>query len=144
MSKRIKAATVDVGLRVKEPMRARIERSAKGRGVSMNAEINARLEATFTKEELFDRFFGGPEMRQMANHWAAAFAHGAGQYSGGQFDSQKDTDPSTDNYRAGALAVVHALMVGMPAETATLFIAQVQQRFISRVVNAQLRAKGEL
>jgi hypothetical protein len=28
--------------------------------------------------------------------------------------------------------------------TATLFIAQVQQRFISRVVNAQLRAKGEL
>ena len=90
MSKRTRAATVDIGLRVKEPMRARIERSAKDRGVSMNAEINDRLETTFTKEELFDRFFGGPEIRRMANLWAAAFGHGARQVSkGGRTRSER-------------------------------------------------------
>jgi hypothetical protein len=137
MSKRTKTATVDVGLRVKEPMRARIERSAKDRGVSMNGEIVARLEATFSGEELFDKFFGGPEMRQMANLWAANFAQGARRGEGRQFD------PETESYREGALAVLQALMVGMSTDAAALFLASAKSRFLARATNAQRRAKGE-
>ena len=142
MSKRTKTAIADFTLRLREPQRARIERSAKDKGVSMNAEINDRVEASFTKEELFDKFFGGPEMRQLANLWAANFAHSLQLSAGRKFDSQKD-DPSTASYRAGALAVVQALMEGMSPEAGRVFLQSAENQFVARNVNAQRRAKGE-
>jgi hypothetical protein len=117
----------------------------------MNAEITNRLDTAYTKEELFDRFFGGPEMRRMATLWAAAFAQGAklGAYlqHGAPFDSPLDqkeiTDPTTMSYREGALAVVKALMMGMPTDIAALFIESLKGRFVSDVINTRRRAKGE-
>lgn len=139
MSKRAKTAVADFTLRLREPMRARIERSAKARSASMNGEIVARLEATFSKEELFDKFFGGPEMRQMATMWAASFAHSLQLSAGRKFDSQKDT-PNTDNYRAGALAVVRALMEGMSPAVGRRFLQSAESRFFTREINAQHKA----
>jgi hypothetical protein len=36
-------ATVDIKIRMKEPLRAEIEKSAKDKGISMNAEMINRL-----------------------------------------------------------------------------------------------------
>ena len=38
------SATVQLKIRVKEPLRAAIEKYREGRGVTMNAAINDRLE----------------------------------------------------------------------------------------------------
>ena len=102
----------------------------------MNGEIVDRLEASFTRQELFDKFFGGPEMRQLANLWAANFAQGAQRGDGDRFDL------STASYREGALAVLQSLMVGMPDDAAALFLASAKSRFLARAVNAQLKARG--
>lgn len=51
MSKRKQSATVDLKLRVKEPLRADIERDARRRGISMNAEMVRRLEQTTQRAE---------------------------------------------------------------------------------------------
>ena len=37
---------------MKEPLRAQIERAAKKNGVSMNAEINSRLEQSFAEQNM--------------------------------------------------------------------------------------------
>jgi hypothetical protein len=47
MPKRKDAATVQVGLRIREPLRAQIERDAAALGVSMNALMADRLERSF-------------------------------------------------------------------------------------------------
>lgn len=59
MARRKKSATVQLAARMKEPLRARLERAAKARGVSMNAELNRRLEESLTKEEAQIAEFGG-------------------------------------------------------------------------------------
>jgi Arc-like DNA binding domain len=151
MTKRPRAATVDIGLRVKEPVRARIERAAKDNGVSMNTEINGRLDSSFTKEDIIDRMFGGPEMRRMAMLWAAVFSHGArlGAYMehGGKVDREVDpkefTNPTTTSYQRGADAVVDTLMKGMPSETKKLFIQSLIGRAVTDEINERRRAKGE-
>src|SRR5262245_3942187 len=124
MTKRSKAATVDIGLRVKEPVRARIERAAKDSGVSMNAAMNNRVDSSFTRQAVVDRMFGGPEMRRMAMQWAASFydgaRHGAYMEHGGKFDRALDpkefTNPTTTSYQQGAHAVVDSLLKGMSSE----------------------------
>jgi hypothetical protein len=151
MTRRPKAATVDIGLRVKEPMRARIERESKQRGVSMNAEITDRLETSFTREDSFDRFFGGPEMRQMATLWAAAFVQGAkfGAYTGHRtsldkpLDKKEITNPKSKIYQQGALAVLQALTIGMPTDDVALLVESFKGRFMTDLVNERRRAKGE-
>jgi hypothetical protein len=71
MAKRSRKAVVEVGLRVREPLRAKVEKAAKARGVSMNAEMVARLERSFATEEVW----GGPEMLRVAELMAGAFYH---------------------------------------------------------------------
>ena len=51
---RDESETVQVGLRLKEPLRAAIEEAARRRGMSMNAEIVCRLERSFERRELVD------------------------------------------------------------------------------------------
>lgn len=52
MADRDQTATVDLKVRMKEPLRERIEAAARTRGVSMNAEAVARLEESFRDESL--------------------------------------------------------------------------------------------
>jgi hypothetical protein len=50
MPKRDDAATVQLKIRIKEPLRAAIEAYAETRGVTMNAAINDRLEQSFRED----------------------------------------------------------------------------------------------
>ncbi len=65
-------AVVQLKTRMREPLRARLEASAKERGVSLNTELVDRLEQSFTKENSF----GGPQIANMARLMAAAFLRG--------------------------------------------------------------------
>jgi hypothetical protein len=47
MARGDEGSTVQIGLRVKEPLRARLEEAAREQGISMNAEIVRRLEDSF-------------------------------------------------------------------------------------------------
>ncbi len=61
MAKRGKSPRAQVPLRIPEAQRARIEKAAKSRGVSMNTEIIERLERSF---EIEDRL-GGPKVAEL-------------------------------------------------------------------------------
>ena len=50
MSPRPRSATIQLKVRMKEPLRAKIEACAKTAGVSLNAELVSRLEKSFTEE----------------------------------------------------------------------------------------------
>lgn len=52
MTRRAGSNTVDIGLRLKETLRAKVERAAKHRGASMNGEIVSRLEQSFEHQGL--------------------------------------------------------------------------------------------
>ena len=52
---RKKSVTVDLKVRMKEPLRAKIEAAAKENGVSLNAEAVARLERSFQKGQADER-----------------------------------------------------------------------------------------
>ena len=52
MALRAETQTVQVGLRVKESLRAKLEAAAQERGVSLNAEIVHRLEQSFRVERI--------------------------------------------------------------------------------------------
>ncbi len=67
MAQRGKSARAQVPLRIPEAQRARLERAAKSRGVSMNAEIVERLAQSFGAE---DRL-GGPRMVEIIEAIAA-------------------------------------------------------------------------
>jgi len=144
MAKRPKAATVDIGLRVKEPLHARIERAAKDAGVSMNTAITTLLESAFTREETVDRMFGGRELRRMATLWAATFERGAefgARLDRKEPDPKEFTNPKTQAYRQGALALLQAVTLGMSADDVVLFIESFKGRFLSNIANKQ--RKGE-
>ncbi|MDJ0981194.1 MAG: Arc family DNA-binding protein [Kiloniellales bacterium] len=53
-----------VGLRLPEDLRKRVEKAAKGQGVSMNAEIVSRLERSFMQDEETARAFGPDHTQQ--------------------------------------------------------------------------------
>ncbi len=58
MAKRKSSDTVDIKIRMKEPVRRKIEQAAAKRGVSMNAEMVSRLEQSFTSEDYMTLVFG--------------------------------------------------------------------------------------
>ena len=58
MLARDESAATQLKLRIREPLRAAIERDAERRGISMNAVISERLEQSFQAED----GFGGPRI----------------------------------------------------------------------------------
>ena len=64
MAKRKKTATVQLKLRIREELRRKLEREAKGRKASLNSEMARRLESSFesgTTEKLVQLLTGSPE-----------------------------------------------------------------------------------
>jgi hypothetical protein len=59
---RSRKATIDLKVRMKEPLRAAIEKAAKARGVSLNRETVARLEKSFHMEQAEESSLGGSEI----------------------------------------------------------------------------------
>ena len=91
MPKRKQSATVDLKMRIKEPLRAAIERAARQRGISMNAEMVRRLGQTTQ----FDERLGGPRVAglieiiaaamKLAGEHAAFFADGSKVHDQGKW-----------------------------------------------------------
>jgi hypothetical protein len=70
MAKRAGTDIVQLKLRIRETVRARLAAAAKLNGVSLNSEIAKRLEASFTLpqlDELVDRMGAQLEARDKAN-----------------------------------------------------------------------------
>lgn len=84
MAKRGKSPRAQVPLRIPEALRARIEKAAKARGVSMNAEIVERLARSFETE---DRF-GGPRAVELIETIAAVMKS-TGEHAAFMADSSK-------------------------------------------------------
>ena len=108
-------AVAQLKARLREPLRARLEASAKVRGVSLNTELVDRLEQSFAREDSF----GGSEMANMARLMAAAFLRGGqrGAHARGHPKlrvAQWIDDPSC--FDAGVAAVVHALSAMHPKQ----------------------------
>jgi len=76
MVKRAKSDTVDIGLRLKEAVRAKVERAAKERGVSMNAEIAGRVERSFERQGVIEEVLALAYGPQLASVFAKAHQHG--------------------------------------------------------------------
>jgi hypothetical protein len=55
MAARKQTAIVGLKVRLREPLRKKLEVAAKKKGVSLNAELVSRLEESFLGEELTDR-----------------------------------------------------------------------------------------
>jgi hypothetical protein len=55
MAERKPTAIVGLKVRLREPLRKKLEVAAKKKGVSLNAELVARLEESFLGEGLMDR-----------------------------------------------------------------------------------------
>ena len=62
MPRRKQSETVQVGLRMKEPLRADLEEAARRRGVSLNAELVARLEKSLEDDQRIEEVFGSAEL----------------------------------------------------------------------------------
>lgn len=113
MPKRKPTEIAHVGLRLRERLRAELERAAKKHGVSLNAEMVDRLQRTLTE----DAAAGGTEIRNMERFMGAAFLHG-GQ-AGARGREHPDWEPAQwiDDpycYDAAAQTVNHALVAMEP------------------------------
>lgn len=62
MAKREQSDTVQLNLRIKEPIRQKIEESAREHGVSMNAEMVDRLEKSFELQRNIEDIFGSSQI----------------------------------------------------------------------------------
>jgi hypothetical protein len=109
-------AVVQLKARMREPIRAELEASAKRRGVSLNAELVDRVEKSFAEEDAF----GGPEIANMARLMAAAFLRG------GQAGAHASRHPKwsvarwindPNCYQAAVAAVVNALHAMQPGQS---------------------------
>jgi hypothetical protein len=69
---RAPSENVQLKIRMKEPLRAKLERAAHERGVSMNVEAVSRLEQSFAADEGVAEEFGGKEKYQIFRALSAA------------------------------------------------------------------------
>jgi hypothetical protein len=73
---RNKSATVQIGVRLPESLRANIEKAAKQRGVSMNAEFIARIERSIGLSGLLGEVLEQMHGSDIAMGMMAAHRHG--------------------------------------------------------------------
>ena len=133
MPARPKTAVAGMKIRLREPLRARLEAAAKRRAVSLNKELVARLEQSFFKDDAV----GGPEIRQLANLMTASFAL-AGKRTGDAKGLAKWTTDS-DCYLDGMLGVIDGLMRHAPAPLTSLQAAAIESRVRTFLANQQRR-----
>lgn len=115
MVQRKKSATVDVGLRVKEPMRAALDRSAKKRGISLNAEIVDRLERSLHE----DQNLSGPKAARIAHMMSSMFGYTGSVEARARFGHAWNDDRWVDDpdcYTRAAAGVVSTLASMVPGD----------------------------
>ena len=108
--------TVQLKLRMKEPTRASIEKAAKRRGVSMNSEINARLDQSFEDENIVDdameREFGSVQTRNIFR----ALASAATRIESATGKSWADDWDTSNAVETGWRRIIRAYMPAIPEE----------------------------
>jgi hypothetical protein len=112
-------ATATIKIRMREPLRANIERAAAQNRRSMNLEMIERLQRSFSEEDK-DAFFGGPGLREIAYGMASAFgSHGTAYAAanGNRHDpAEWLTDESTYNEAMiGVIEMLWAMHPGHPS-----------------------------
>ncbi len=108
-------ARAQLKVRLKEPIRAKLERAAKRRGVSLNAEIVNRLEQTLLEDDAF----GGPELNHFARLMASKFAIGGQRGAAARQHPEWKPDRWINDpacYQAAVASVVDALLSEQPVE----------------------------
>jgi hypothetical protein len=122
-------------LRLPGELRAALDQAAAGHGRSVNAEIVARLQASFSEE----RALGGPEMRWLVELAVASFTF-AGRL-------RAPDDPhwlrNQEAYRAGLFALIDSLLAGIPdatPEDIAVEIEGLKGRLLTRLVHQRERA----
>jgi len=110
MATRKLSATVDLKVRMKEPLRARLEKASAKRGISMNAEAVDRLERSFNEDDSW----GGPEILNMARLMAAAFIRGGQGARHPQKAAPADWINDPAFYEVAAETVYLALIAAQP------------------------------
>ena len=101
MARRTVGSDAQIKIRLKEPLRRRLEQAAGEHDVSLNREVVGRLEDSFRQDQLF----GDPTTRRVAVLAASAFGNAT------RFRAGAD---EADTYRAGVAAVVAALLQEAP------------------------------
>jgi hypothetical protein len=108
MTARPKTAVVGMKIRMREPLRARLEAAARKKGISLAKELTSRVESTFIKDEAL----GGVDARQIALLMGAAFTLAASRK--GQEMGVKDWANDGDCYVAGLYSVLGELLKHKP------------------------------
>jgi hypothetical protein len=104
-------------VRMREELRSRLEREAKRKNISLNAEIVDRLTHSFNHEAAVEAALGGPEGRRIAMHMVSAFNQSGAEtaYTLGHPEwsaAEWMNDPQC--YRAAVWAVLRALILAQP------------------------------
>jgi len=145
MADRDKTATIELKVRMKEPLRARIEAAAKDRGVSMNAEAVERLEQSFRDRGSMSRtleFAYGPQaaglilsiMRAMTD--AGLWAMVSNPDASDDFNSWPQDPAAYGDAMRAVAAVLETLRPGAPvtAEQLKERVAQTGSRAAERTI----------
>jgi hypothetical protein len=103
--------TIQLKLRFSEGLRRRLASAAERNQQSMNAEIVARLEASFSRDDAF----GGPELHQIATLMAATFINAGKVQAGPGVSSEKWVHDAAIRLHA-AFCVPDALLIGMATD----------------------------
>jgi hypothetical protein len=108
-------AIATIKIRMREPLRAEIERAAADHKQSMNSEMVSRLRRSFDEEDR-DAALGGPELREIAYDMAASFGSEGTIHSASLGRSR---DPAVwlkdpDTYFAAMLRVIELLVALHP------------------------------
>jgi hypothetical protein len=140
--KRDRTAVADVKTRLREPLRAKLERAARDHGVSMNAEIVGRLERSFARDEEF----GGLQGRERAHMALSAFNTAGAQWARDRGVSDAwENDPEC--YLTAALAAAETLMIsapeGLDLPTLSLHVGSLKSRLMTRIINRPKRKGGK-
>jgi hypothetical protein len=120
-------------IRLRGDLKRALEEAAIRARRSINAEIIARLENSFTQE----RTVGGHGMRWLVTLVVSAFT------VAGQMRAPSNPDPLKNRqvYRAGMFAVIDAMMAALPdatAEEIALEIEGLRGRLLSRVARERM------
>jgi hypothetical protein len=122
MAKRKQSEIVNIKLRLREPLRAKVEKAAKSRGVSMNAEMVARLEDTFANQSVVDQaldaVLGGPDFRPILFALVTQFNFAVSNYAkhNGLGGAPADWLDNPHCYLRGIAAVVQTLIDFRPEQ----------------------------
>jgi Arc-like DNA binding domain len=118
--------------RMRSQLREGLDRATGHSGLSLNAEIHARLERSLAEENAF----GGPGMRTLAALTVSAFTIATRMHGSPGSDPFKDRGA----YLAGTFAVIDSLFAAIPDATPDEIATQIEGlkgRLLTRLVNAQ-------